>query len=537
LSGPVGKLATSGPDGTYAFSGLPPGKYSMLVDQYGFQFVPNQTNFELTNASRRQNFQGYTSGNSIIVQPSSLPVGSPDTVATIFGDNFNSSSSAFVGGVRLNTSFVEPTQLRITIPAYMMTSANTFDIHVVTDEFGPDRRVTQTCAFAAFVARPTLASVVTGANIVEGSPGTNLTLSGKGFLKDAKVKINGLSEDILTSFVDESSLVAYVPARYLARGGIYPVTVENPCPANVESNVQLLTVFYPSPSIDLITPATVPARLEPGAGAVNLDVMGYGFRRGAVVLLGGKPLATTYCENDAYCLSVHLYAKVAAADLRSSGFAEITVQNPNPSLATSNAVLFRINGLEPTITSVTPGNASVMNLSDKFSMPILINGTNFGPQTQVRIFKAGTQPPKYGDPQELLSSTQLHATLKDITYDFVGEWKVQVMNPQPGGGQSVDFSFLITEGSFSGNPFVLSISPDIVGAGTPGFTMIINGTNFRGGAQVQFNMAILEATVVSDRQIMVDIPGYLVENPGRVPISVINPDTGGSSNRIFLDIR
>ncbi len=43
--------------------------------------------------------------------------------------------------------------------------------------------------------------------------------------------------------VDDAQIVADLPAQYFTRGGIFPVTVQNPYPANVESNVQLLTVY------------------------------------------------------------------------------------------------------------------------------------------------------------------------------------------------------------------------------------------------------------------------------------------------------
>jgi hypothetical protein len=66
---------------------------------------------------------------------------------------------------------------------------------------------------------------------------------------------------------------------------------------------------------------------------------------------------------------------------------------------------------------------------------------------------------------------------------------------------------------------------------------VINGTNFKTGAQVQFNMAVLNATVVSSTQIVADVPAFLIQASGRVPISIINPDTGGASNRLYLDIR
>lgn len=531
LSGPTAKVTTSASDGTYVFKGLQSGSYSMTVDQYGFQFIPAQTNFDLTTWSKRQDFQGYTGQNSILVQPSSMPVGSQDTVATVFGLNFSSSSQAYAGPARLNTTFVDSSQLQIVIPTYMMAAASQYDITVATNGV-----TSSPYPFVAYVDRPQITAIATSGNIAEGTAGGMITLTGTGFLQGAQVKVNGLTNDIQVTLVDSTRILAYVPGAYLQHGGIYPVTVVNPYPANIESNIQLLTVFYPAPGIDAVLPGTLTAKLEPGAAPVNLDILGYGFRRGAVVLFNGKQMTTTYCENDAYCLAVHIYAKVPASELANSGFASVQVQNPSPALGTSQTIMVPIMGLAPTIESILPGTATLLNLPVKFIEPIVVTGTNFGPQTQIRIYKASDLPPDFEDPTSVLSSTQLTKNL-EVTYASLGEWKVEITNPGPGGGITPAVSFFLTDGTFSGNPFIVSMNPTMVAAGGPGFTLTINGTNFENGAQVQFNMAMLNATVLSGTQITVDIPAILIEAAGRVPIRVINPDTGGASNRLYLDIR
>jgi hypothetical protein len=76
-----------------------------------------------------------------------------------------------------------------------------------------------------------------------------------------------------------------------------------------------------------------------------------------------------------------------------------------------------------------------------------------------------------------------------------------------------------------------------VPAGGEGFTLIVNGANFKSGAVVRFNTAELAATVVSDRQIRAEVPASLIRTAGKVPVSVTNPDTGGTSNRLYVEIR
>jgi len=535
LSGPVSGVATADKLGYYAFAGLVPGRYSMQVDQYGFDFIPSQVNFEITTASRRQDFRGYSAANAIVVQPAAIPVDSGDTTVDIFGSDFASSSTAYAGSVRLSTTFLDSSHLTAVIPEYMTEAAARIDLTVITDAGGAPE-VTVPFPVFIYVDRPELEEVTADGVVTEGSSGATLTLQGTGFLDGLKVKVNGQSDGIQVNMVNETTVIALVPAQYLQHGGIYPVTVENPYPANVESNVQLLTVYFPAPGLEGILPQAMPARLEPNAGPASLEVQGYGFRRGAVVLLDGKPLSTSYCE-DPFCQSARLYAQVPAEFLRLSGLVEITVQNPSPSLPSSHKAYLRIDGLHPNITAVTPGSATVADPG--FAIPVIVDGTNFGPQTEYRVYKAGSGTiPNFSKSLEVISSEQIVFYLSITWPGSIGEWRVEVRNPPPGGGQSEAVSFLITEGSFSStSPFLVSLNPQTVAVGGPSFTLTLNGTNFRPGAVAYFYYTPLATTVVSDRQIRAEVPASLIQSGGRIPISVANPDTGGISNRLFVEVR
>jgi hypothetical protein len=468
--------------------------------------------------------------------PLASAVSGTEATITIYGRDFNETSQAIVDLIRLKTTYIDRTLLKAIIPAFMLAQPRQLDIVVTTNPGMPDENTTKPFSFLVYQANPTLASVSAPEPIVEGGPGVTLTLKGTGFLNDTIVKINGSSEDIRTAPLDSNTIMADVPARYFERGGVYPVVVQNSYPENVESNIQLLSVFYAPPAVQSVVPGAVPARLELSAEPLNIEVLGYGFRRGAVVLLEGETLATTYCENDPYCLTVHLYAKVPPSMLRNSGFAEITVRNPQPSLAASEAVFMRIDGLQPTITSVVPGAATALNLPDQFSVPVVINGTNFGPQTLLRVYLTGLEdPPEFTLPT-LISSTQLY-TVVQVDHDSLGQWNAEVMNPQPGGGQSQPMAFFINDGTLVQNPFLVVLSPPAVAAGSPGFTLTITGTNFKNGARVQFRSTLLETTVITDQVIYAEVPASLLLSAGRVPISVINPDNGGTSNRLYFDVR
>jgi len=207
LSGPVSGVATADKLGYYAFAGLVPGRYSMQVDQYGFDFIPSQVNFEITTASRRQDFRGYSAANAIVVQPAAIPVDSGDTTVDIFGSDFASSSTAYAGSVRLSTTFLDSSHLTAVIPEYMTEAAARIDLTVITDAGGAPE-VTVPFPVFIYVDRPELEEVTADGVVTEGSSGATLTLQGTGFLDGLKVKVNGQSDGIQVNMVNETTVIA-----------------------------------------------------------------------------------------------------------------------------------------------------------------------------------------------------------------------------------------------------------------------------------------------------------------------------------------
>ena len=633
LSGKATKTAISNENGNYAFTGLQVGEYSISVDEPGLRFQPESVTIEIKDVSKRQDFWAFTADNAIVVVPSSLLVGSPDTSLIVNGAGFDPTSEVFAGATPLKTRYVNPTRLEAVLPASLTALPAIFNVVVVTNGADPARRVSQAFPLIVYQDKPVLTKVITGGIIMEMAPGQNITLEGAGFLQGAVVKVNGRSDGILADVINDTEIRAYLPTSYFARAGNYPVTVLNPYPANAESNVQflsvapfdapvldaleipdpileggpgrfivlvgsgfrqgaivkvnglhegiqvsfisdkklmaylpstyfekagfclvtvqnpslstsesnsqLLPVYSPPPGVEAVLPAQTTVRLEPGAGALDINVRGYGFRRGAVVVFDETPLVTTYCEDSAYCLSVHLFAKVPAELLRRAGYAKIEVKNPDPALTDYQAVYLRVDGLQPTISAVQPGSAALQNVPFKFWMPVQVEGTNFGPETLVRIYQVGTDPlPEFSTSYvDVVSSSQLFVSIEVLYPDSLGEWIVEVANPGPGGGISNSVSFFITEGSFVSNPFLTSLSPKTVAAGGPSFTLTVNGTNFKPGSVIYFNYLPLVTTVVSDRQLRAQVPATLIRYAGKIPVSVQNPDNGGTSNRLFLEIR
>jgi hypothetical protein len=317
--------------------------------------------------------------------------------------------------------------------------------------------------------------------------------------------------------------------------------VENPYPTNVQSNVELLTVYFPQPAIESIDPAIVPERLEDSSQPQTLQVNGYGFQPGAVVLFGTTPVPTKYCTDTPACAAEQLTATIDPSLLSSSGFYDISVQNPEPSLGPSEIAILTVDSLQPTITSVLPGSASVLNLpypNNQYTLPVVIFGTNFDPKVEVQFITPKGAGLGFAGASQVISSTQLVANLTISYPDSIGQWEVQVKNPQPGGGLSPGtWSFSIVAGTFVQNPFLISISPTTVSAGGPSFTLTVNGTNFESGSQINFYSTALPTTFVSDTQLTAQVPAFLINTAGMQPVTVTNPDNGGTSNAVFIEVQ
>jgi IPT/TIG domain-containing protein len=75
-------------------------------------------------------------------------------------------------------------------------------------------------------------------------------------------------------------------------------------------------------------------------------------------------------------------------------------------------------------------------------------------------------------------------------------------------------------------PAIAQLSPPNANAGTA-FTLTVNGSNFAGGAAVNFNGAPQTTMHISANQLTATIPGTADMKSGTVPVTVTNPGTMG----------
>jgi IPT/TIG domain len=77
-------------------------------------------------------------------------------------------------------------------------------------------------------------------------------------------------------------------------------------------------------------------------------------------------------------------------------------------------------------------------------------------------------------------------------------------------------------------PTIAALSPSGTAAGSPAFTLTVNGSNFGSKAVVNWNGAAQTTTMVSANQLTMAVPAAAVATSTTVSITVTNPATAGA---------
>lgn len=77
-------------------------------------------------------------------------------------------------------------------------------------------------------------------------------------------------------------------------------------------------------------------------------------------------------------------------------------------------------------------------------------------------------------------------------------------------------------------PSIAALSPSSMAAGSPAFTLTVNGASFSSNAMVNWNGAAQATTFVSANQLMMMVPAAAIANSGTVAVTVTNPGTPGT---------
>jgi hypothetical protein len=239
-----------------------------------------------------------------------------------------------------------------------------------------------------------------------------------------------------TVFVNQNQVIGTVLPSDLTIPGFVPITVQNP--NTVDSTPFQLAVLYPIPAITQISPSSLTAQLQLNAQPVLVTIKGTNFSQSptnpldfAVVQVNGVTVPTQYLS------TTQLTALIPPNLVSVPGTLQVTVINPQPNLAPSNAAPIFVTNPTATISAVDAGGVKWNPNSPPFTFinqAVVITGSNFSPNAVAW----------YNSPCDSLGLRQALSTARNSDTQIVativircaGDYGIQVANPQPGGGLS-----------------------------------------------------------------------------------------------------
>ena len=278
----------------------------------------------------------------------------------------------------------------------------------------------------------------------------------------------------------------------------------------------------------VISSAT-PNPIDAGGPAFTLTVSVGAYVSGAVVKWSGTTLVTAYVDN------ITLSATVPAGLIAICGKYFVTVTNTqNNAVSNSYAVI-----VKPVLKSLSPNLVPAGSPGGT----VTATGLGFSSNVYLTLIASGSQSnltTGYGGPTTLTAFVPTSAL--NGGYATVNLF---VTDPQTGAvSQTLPITLTfasvtaIDAGSISVNGFPNTIYADIASTtGLASFTLVVQGTNFVGGAQVLFDGAPLATVYYSVNYLIATVPAALVHDASAdnksnrlVGISVKNPGAAASNS-------
>jgi uncharacterized protein (DUF1800 family) len=262
-----------------------------------------------------------------------------------------------------------------------------------------------------------------------------------------------------------------------------------------------ITLNNPVPQITTVAPMSIPV------GSFSLTVNGAHFATGAAISFGSGTLTTTRVS------STQLTA-TGTATSGQVGNISITVNNPDPGAISSGSLTAQVVASTGISVQVTPASVSVHGGTHQIFSATVTGSTNQSVLWYVNNLPGGDSvvgqissggdyaaPPTAPNPNVV---TITATSVADATKS--GTSAVTVQNPIP---------------------VLTSVTPSSIGVGT--FLITVTGTGFVSGAKVNFGGQTLTTMFISPTELTATGTATAAQ-AGSVPITVTNPDPGGSTS-------
>jgi uncharacterized repeat protein (TIGR01451 family) len=180
------------------------------------------------------------------INPSSIPINSPDTSVSIMGSGFTPSSTMQVNnGNPISIDGGNPSVLFFTIPAADLAALGQLSITVSNPGTAQSNALTINVTPNPI---PTVSQISPG-GAAFGGPDFTLTVNGSNFVPTSVVQWNGSGRP--TTFTNSNQLTAAISAKDIQALGNSAVTVFNPAPGGGTSGAVTFTTFISLPTNDL----------------------------------------------------------------------------------------------------------------------------------------------------------------------------------------------------------------------------------------------------------------------------------------------
>jgi hypothetical protein len=298
----------------------------------------------------------------------------------------------------------------------------------------------------------------------------DLRISGTNFRQTSVVLLKAAAtppEELVPEFVGPTRVHLRVPARFAKNVGQIVVQIKD---QGLLSNEKEILVFGPRiGSLD-----TENDEVIAGTAAFKLRINGFNFREGARVEVGGVPVPQ---ERTVRWSKSLIRVFMEESDIQTAGKIPVVVRNPEGDASEP----VELDVLAPRIESVAPRPV----LAGTSVVPLNITGSFFRKHTRVVISNSSGTSFEISRPRvRFRSSTRVTVTLSKQLSSLIaqpGELTVRVINPNKAGGVPSDVARVSVVGPEISEAIIDQVE------GEPGLRrLVIRGSNFRKGAQVEF---------------------------------------------------
>lgn len=368
----------------------------------------------------------FTVGNPVptiaALSPSPALLGGEPFNLIVTGSNFVQGASVRWNGAARPTTFESAGRLSANIAATDIGAGGTSQITVFNP--APLGGSSAALPLPVSVLTPVIASVSPAT--VRTAQVFDLTLSvyGQNFVRSGSVvRWNGHPRS--TTWVSPTQLNAAIPNSDVDTAGTVSVTVLATVAGTTrESAAASFEILNPQPS----TTGSSPNFLRVGMSGQSVTIEGYRFLRGVTTAtVNGRQ---TYASVET---SSRLNVWVTTLDMDSLGTVRVDVTNPPPGGGTSTRNISIINP-PPGVPSVNPAAA----FRGGAAFTLVVKGARFAQGAVVR-WNGSDRPTTW------VSTYELRASIPSTDLTRIGDAKITVVNPSPGGGESTAATVTVLE--------------------------------------------------------------------------------------------